>query len=168
MDSFLSFWSENDWKVPKMSYFMQFWTILGQYNPLKCPWYCQRSPLNGSYSPKILHKIVLPENGFISIFFWSENYRKVPKISYFMPFWPIFGPYDPLKSPLHYQQRTLQDSYSPKVFHEIVLPENGFISVFFCVKMFVKCPKCHISCNFGQFRDYMTQSKAPFTTNEVR
>ena len=44
------------------------------------------SMLKGPYSPKILQKIVLPEIGFISIFFLSENDRKVPKMSYFMQF----------------------------------------------------------------------------------
>ena len=150
-----------------MSNFMQFWPILGPYVPLKSPWYYQRSTLNGSYSPKILHKIVLPGNGFISIFFRSENVRKVPKMSYFMQSRPILGTYDPLKSPLHYQQSTLQDSYSPKILHKIALPENGFISIFFGVKMLEKCPKCHISCHFGQFLNHMTHSKAPNTTNEV-
>ena len=76
--------------------------------------------------------------------FRSENVRKVSKMSYFMQFKPILGPYYPLKSPLHYQQSTLQGSYSPKILHKIVLPENGFISIFSEVKMFEKCQKCHI------------------------
>ena len=99
--------------------------------------------------------------------FWSENDRKVPKMSNFMQFWPIFGPYDPLKSPLHYQQSTLHGSYSPKILHKIVLPVNGFISIFFGVKMFEMCPKCHISFNFGQFWDHMTHPQTPYTTNEL-
>ena len=61
---------------------------------------------------------------------WSENVRKVSKMTYFMQFWPILGPYDPLKSPLHYQQSTLHGSYSPVLLYKIVLPENGFISIF--------------------------------------
>ena len=63
----------------------------------------------------------------------------------------IMGPYDPLKSPLHYQQSTLQDSYSPKILHKIVLQEIGFISTFFEVKMTEMWQKCQISCNFDQF-----------------
>ena len=119
-----------------------------------------------SYSLKVLQNSTTRK--WIHFYlFRSENFRKVPKMSYYMQFWPILGPYDPLKSPLHYQQRTLQDSYSPKIFHKIVLPENEFISVFFCMKIFVKCPKCHISCNFGQFWDHMTHSEASYSTNKV-
>ena len=175
-----------------MSYFMQFWPILGPYGPLKRPWHYQRSTLNDSYSPKILQKIVLPENRFISSFFevkmiksaqnvifhanltnfgtiwptqrpltiptkyvnrfifsqntpknsttrkwihlypfWRESVRKVPKMSYFMHFWPIFGPYEPLKGPLQYQKSPFNGWYSPKSLQKLVLPENGFISLFF-------------------------------------
>ena len=85
-----------------------------------------------------------------------------------MQFWLILGPYDPLKSPLNYQQSTLQGSYSPKILQKIVLPENRFISIFFGVKMPKKYQKCNIPCNFDQFWDHMTHSKAPYTTNEVR
>ena len=84
-----------------------------------------------------------------------------------MQFRPILGPYDPLKSPLHYQQSTLNGSYFPKSLHTLILPENGYIYIFFEPKMLEKCPKCDISCNFGQFWDHMTYSKAPYTTNEV-
>ena len=84
-----------------------------------------------------------------------------------MHFWPILGPYDPLKGPLQYQESTFKGSYSPKSLHKLVLPENGFISIFFEAKMFEKCPKCHISCNFDQFWDHMTHSKAPYATTEV-
>ena len=84
-----------------------------------------------------------------------------------MQFWPILGPYDPLKSPLHHQESSLNGSYSPKSLHKLVLPENGFISIFFEAKMFEKCPKCHISFNFGQFWDHVTHSQTPYTTKEV-
>ena len=159
------------WKCSKSDQnviFHPITTNLGQYDQLKGPLHNQQSMWKGSYSPKILHKKVLPEYVFMPILFLSENVWKVPKMSYFMQFWPILGPYDPLKSPLHYQQSMLNGSYSPKSLHKLVLPENGFISIFFEVKMFEKCPKCHISCNFGQFWDHMTHSKAPYTTNEVR
>ena len=52
-----------------------------------------------------------------------------------MQFWPILGPYDPLKCPLHHQKSTLNSSYSSKSLHKLVLPENGFISIFSEVKM---------------------------------
>ena len=60
-------------------------------------------------------------------------------MSYFMQFWPILGPYGPLTDPLHYHRSMLKGSYSPKIIHKIVLPENGFISIFFEVKMTEKC-----------------------------
>ena len=88
-------------------------------------------------------------------------------MSYFMQFSPILGSYNPLKSPLHYKKSTLKGSYSPESVHKLVLPENGYISIFYEVKMFEKYPKCHISCNFDQFWDLMTYSKAPYTTKKV-
>ena len=109
-----------------MSYFIQFWPILGPYDPLKSTLHHQQSMLNGSYSPKILYKLVLLENGFISNFLK----RKYSKSAQNVIFHAILGPYDPLKSPLHYQQSTLNGSCSPKSLHELVLPENGFISIF--------------------------------------
>ena len=112
-----------------MSYFMQFWPILGPYDPLKSPLHYQRSTLKGSYSPKILHKIVLPENGFISIFLkrkWSKSAQNV----IFHAILTNFGPYDPLKGPLRYQECTFKGSYSPKSLHKLVLPENKFIPTF--------------------------------------
>ena len=63
MYSFLSFYSDNDQKVPKLSYFMQFLPILEPYDPLKGPLHYQESTFNGSYSLISLHKLVLPENG---------------------------------------------------------------------------------------------------------
>ena len=84
-----------------------------------------------------------------------------------MHFWPILGPYDQFKGPLHYQESTFKGSYSPKSLHKLVLPENKFIPTFFEVKMFEKFPKFHISCNFDQFWDHMTDSKAPYTTKEA-
>ena len=109
---------------------------------------------------------ILPENVFISNFCEVKMNEFCAQKSYIMLFWSILGPYDPLKSPLHYQQRTLQDSYSPKIFHKRVLPENGFISSFFEVKMTEKCQNV-IFHAFDQFWDHMTHSKAPDTTNEV-
>ena len=146
---------------------MQFWPILGPYDPLRAPLLYQQKHLRVQILPKVsINCNYQKKNSFIS--FWSENVWEVPKMSYFMQFWPIFGPYYPLKNPLHYQRSSLKGSYSPKILHKIVLPENGFISIFFEVKIIKKCPKCHISCNFDQFWDHMTHSKAPYTTNEVR
>ena len=122
--------------------------------------------LQGSYSPKSLHKFILPENLSTSNFREVEIKEICSKVVY-QVILAIMGPYDPLKSPLHDQQSTLQGSYSPKILHSIVLPVNGFISIFFEVKMFEKCPKCHISCNFGQFWGHMTHSKTPYTNKKV-
>ena len=119
----------------------QFWDHMTHS---KAPYTTQQSTLNGSYSPKSLYKLVLPENGYISTFFWSANVPKMPKMSYFMQFWPILGSYDPLKGPLHYQQSTLNDSYFSKILHKLERPENWYISIFFEVEMFEKCLKCHI------------------------
>ena len=68
----------------------------------------------------------------------------------------------------YYQQSTLNGSYSPKILHKIVLPENGFISIFFGVKMFKNAQNVIFNANIGQFWDPMTHSKVPNTTNKVR
>ena len=112
-----------------MSYFMQFWPISGLYDPVKGPFHYQRSTLKGSYSPKSLHKFILPENLSTSNFREVEIKEICPKVVY-QVILAIMWPYDPLKSPLHYQQSTLQGSYSPKILHKIVLTENGFIFIF--------------------------------------
>ena len=54
----------------------------------------------------------------------------MPKMTYFMQFWPILGPYDLLKGPLYYQESTLNGLYSLKSLHELVVPEKGYISIF--------------------------------------
>ena len=61
-----------------------------------------------------------------------------------MQFWPILGPYDPLRGPLQYQKSTFKGSYSPKMLHKLVLPENGLISIFFEVKMLLGSPKVDV------------------------
>ena len=110
---------------------MQFWTILGLYDPFKGPFHYQRSTLKSSYSPKSLHKFILPENLSTSKFREVEIKEICPKVVY-QVILAIMGPYDPLKSPLHYQQSTLQDSYSPKILHKIGGWGNAVqISVFF-------------------------------------
>jgi len=48
------------------------------YDPLQCPLHYQRCTLKDSYSPKLLHKIVLIEN-VKSSFFLIKNVRKVQK-----------------------------------------------------------------------------------------
>ena len=126
-----------------MSYFMQFWPILGPYEPVKSPLYYQQITLNGSCSRKILHKIVLPENGFISIFL-KWKWPKSAENDIFHAILTILGPYDPLKSPWYYQQSTFKGSYSPKSLHKLVLPENGFISIFFELKMLLGSPKVDV------------------------
>ena len=157
---------ENVRKVPKMSKFMQFWPILGLYDPVKGPFHYQRSMLKGSYSPKSLHKFILPENLSTSKFREVEIKEICPKVVY-QVILSIMGPYDLLKSPLHYQESNFTCSYSPKSLSKLVLLENGFISTLFEAKMFKKCPKCHILCSFGQYWDHVTHSEAPYSTNKV-
>ena len=78
-------------------------------------------------------------DSFLSFLIWK--WPKSAKTSYFMQFWPILRPYDPLKSPLHYQKSTLQGSYSPKSLHKFILSENGFTFIFYEVKMLLVSPK---------------------------
>ena len=142
-----------------------FWRHVAEYELLRVP-YCYWKGLSSksrTYGPKIgenymkyvsksLQKIVLIEKVFISNFCEVEMFEKSPKISNFMQLQPILGSYDPLKSPLHYQQSTLKGSYSPKIQHKVLIPEYGFISIYFEVK----CSKgdqndifCAILANFG-------------------
>ena len=75
-----------------MSYYMQLWPILGLYAPLKSPLHYQQSDLNGSYSPKSLHKFVLPENAFNTTFLEVEMHLKCPKVLYLV----ILSNFEPL------------------------------------------------------------------------
>ena len=81
-------------------------------------------------------------DSFLSFSAWK--WPKSAKMSYFMQFWPILRPYDPLKSPVHYQGSTLKGSYFPKSLHKLVLPENGSISIFFEVKVLLKDSKVEV------------------------
>ena len=67
-----------------------------------------------------------------------------------------FEPYDALRGPLQGQQSTFKGSYSPKSLHKLVLPENGFISIFFELKMLLGSPKVDVGGqnlqNFDQKR----------------
>ena len=54
-----------------------FWTIWPTQRPLTVP---RKNFFKGSYSPKSLHKLVLPENGFISIFFEVKMLLRSPKV----------------------------------------------------------------------------------------
>ena len=209
------------YKMCPKDVYLAILAYFGTPYPTQKPHY-QESTFTGSHSPKSLSKLVLQENGFISIFlkrnclknaqnvifhaflanfgtmwptqksftlptkyfkwliisqkspkisttrklihfylFWSESVWKVPKMSYFLQFWPT-------QKPLTLPKSTFTCSYSTKSLHELVLPENGFISILFEAKMFGKCPKCLISCYFGQFFwDHITHSRAPYTINKV-
>ena len=52
------------------------------YDPLRGLLQDQQSTFKGSYSPKSLHKLVLPENVFISNFLEVEMNEKCPKVIY--------------------------------------------------------------------------------------
>ena len=55
-----------------------------------------------------------------------------------------FEPYDALRGPLQDQQSTFKGSYSPESLYKLVLPENGFISIFFELKMLLGSPKVDV------------------------
>ena len=102
--------------------------------------------LHGSHSLKSLHK--LDElNISISSFREVEKNKMCHKVVY-QVILTNFGPFDPLKSPLHYQRSTLKGSYFPIRLHKLLLSENGSISIVFEVKLTEKCQICHISFNF--------------------
>ena len=159
------------WKCSKCAQNVIFHAILANFGTIRStqrPLTLQiKSTFTGSYYPKSLHKLLLPENGFNSIFFDAKMFKKCPNVI-FHAFLANFGNIWPTQKPLILTKSTFCGSYSPLSLHKLLLPENGFNSIFFEAKMFEKCPKCHISCNFGQFWDHMTHSKAPYTTNEVR
>ena len=96
---------------------------IGQYDPLKGPLHYQQSTLKVTYSPKILHKIVLPENWFISSFFEVKMIKKCPNVIYHAIL-TNFGTIWPIQRSLPYQQCMLNGSCSHKILHKIVLPAN--------------------------------------------
>ena len=101
----------------------------GHSDSLKRPIYYESSTFRGSYSPKSLQKIVLPENVFKVIFYEVELLLKCPKIVCIVIL-SYFGHSDSLKSPTYYESSTLRGSYSPKSLHKFVLPENVFKNIF--------------------------------------
>ena len=144
---------------------MQFWPILGPYDPLKSPSHYQQSILNGSYSPKSLHKLVLTENVFIFIFYDVKVYQMFLKVVYRVIL-TNFRTLSPTQKPLILPRKNVKGLIFSQILYKIVLPEKRVISIVFGVKMTEKCPKYHISCNFGQFWDHMTHSKASYTTKK--
>ena len=58
-------------KCPKVVH-MVILSCFGHSDSLKSPIYYERSTCRGSYSPKSLHKFVLPENVFKTKFFEVE------------------------------------------------------------------------------------------------
>ena len=112
-------------------------------DPLKSPIYQQRSTPKCPYSPKSLHKFVLPENVFKTKFFEVKVHWKCPKPVYLVIL-SNFEPSDPLKSPIYQQKSTPKGPYSPKSLHKFVLPENVFKTIFFNVETLLKCPKVRV------------------------
>ena len=88
----------------------------------------------------------------------------------------FFGYFDHFRPPPLTHSKSLyttnkvhdKGSYSPKSVQKYVVPETAFVSYFFELEITENCQNCHISCNFDQFWDHMTHSKALYTTNEVR
>ena len=81
-------------------------------------------------------------DSFLSFLKWkcSKNAQNV----IFHAILANFEPYDPLRGLLQDQQSTFKGSYSPKSLHKLVLPENGFISIFFELKMLLGSPKVDV------------------------
>ena len=139
-DSFLSFLKRKCSKSAQNVIFHGFWPILGPYDPLKIPLHYQQSMINGSYTLKSLHKLVLPETVLISQFYEVESYKLYPKFVFLVIF-DHFHFHNPLKSPLYQQQSTCKGSYSPKSLHKLVIPETVFISYFYEVEMYLMYPE---------------------------
>ena len=107
-------------------------------NLLKSPLYYQWSTSNSSYSPKILHKLVLPENIIISYFCGMENHKMYPKVVYLVILTYFRTPTHKI-APYTTTEVHLGAHISPKSLHKFVLPENISIS-HFCGKEKM-CPK---------------------------
>ena len=131
MDSFLSFLKQ---KCSKSAQNVIFHPILAHFGTI---WPTQKSlTLPTKYVKWLIFYQKSPEIGttwkWIHFYlFWSKNVQKVPIMSYFMQFWPILGPYDPLKGFLHYQESNFKGSYSLNSLHKLVLKENVSNSAFF-------------------------------------
>ena len=126
------------------------------HNPLKSPLYQQQSTCKGSYSPKSLHKLVLPETVFISYFYEVEMYLMYPEVVYLVFLVILSPPPNPFKVPLYYQWSTSKGSYSVKSLHKLVLSETVIISYFYEYRLKIfwnvqNVPKSRISGHFGQF-----------------
>ena len=133
--------------------------IYATHNP---PLYYHWSTFKGSYHLKSLHKLVLPEKCIDFLLLWHGNVQNVPKF----PFWPIFEPPNPPKSPLHYQWCTCKCSCSSKRLHKLVPPENELISYFCGMGMSKIYPKI-ASDHFDEISNPLTHSKAFYITTEV-
>ena len=81
-------------------------------------------------------------NSFLSFLKWKCS--KSAQNVIFHAILANFEPYDPLRGLLQDQQSTFKGSYSPKSLHKLVLPENGFISIIFEVKMLLRSPKVDV------------------------
>ena len=103
----------------------------------------------GPKSPKMLQKLILPENVVISYFWDVEMYENCTKVAILANFRTPHAFYDPLK----HQRSTSMGPESPKMLHKLILPENVVISYFWDVEMYKICTKFIISINFDQFLD---------------
>ena len=133
---------------------MQFWTILGQYDPLNSPLYYQRSTFRGSISPNAYINLYSQKiYSFLTFVAWKCT--KCTQKSYNWSFWPIFGHLNPQNGRLYYQRSKFKCSYSPKSLHKLALPENVLIFNLYGVKvyqMFLKVVYRVILTNFRTLR----------------
>ena len=66
----------------KMCRKLYIWPILEPPTPLKSPLFYKWNPSKGSYFPKSLHRLILPETLSISYFYEVEMYKICPKVVY--------------------------------------------------------------------------------------
>ena len=96
--------------------------------------------LEGPYSPKSPHKLVLPENVSRSAFYTVILGEMGPKAEKLVNLAQI-STCRPLIRPLIHERVMLESPYSPKSPHKLLLPENVSRSVFYTVILGEMDPK---------------------------
>ena len=96
--------------------------------------------LDGSNFPKILHKLVLPENVFKRVFYTAILGEKGPKVAKLVDLTQIFT-LRPLIRPQIHEWGMLEGSKFPKSLHKLILPENLLEKAFYTTILYKKGPK---------------------------
>ena len=131
-----SFWEQCGGKLAKLDNLAQIWTC----RPLIRPIIHQRVMLEGPESPKSPHKLVLPENVSISVFYTVNLGKMGPKVPKLVNLAQI-ETWRPLIRPIIHQRVMLEGLESAKSPHKLVLPENVSRSVFYTVILGKMGPK---------------------------